>query len=477
MKKTALVLALGSAFAGAALAQSSVTLYGIADVGVLRAPVADANTGSPNATGTFTPATGVTAGKVNQTVMQSGQQSGSRLGFRGTEDLGNGLSAVFTLEQRVEFDTGGSSSSGQNGAATVGVGGRQFERQIFAGLSSKTAGTLTFGRQYTPQFDIQVRTDALAYGMAGSFTSGAGFGMMASRASNAIKYVSPNWGGFQGRLLYSFGGSGLAAAGSGTNEIAPNTTSNTATNTGNTVDKAADKALGLGFSWENKQILAGYTYTKSYAGAGTGNPALISSTFTATSVNPVYVNNVAVGSVNGYGPAAGTVSALNPAYSSGDGFEKWHTFNFSYDFNVAKVFLNYVNVKNSISSNFITGTITGNATVTGAGNNGINNSWTARGDRNIINAAVAVPFGANKVTVSYSKFNDKGFLDQDASLIGLAYEYSLSKRTNLYAQAARMANKNSAVWGFGGAGYGATNLSTVGGQSGVAFGVGMRHAF
>ena len=435
MKKTALVLALGSAFAGAALAQSSVTIYGVADVGVARAPVFDGNT---------TAAT--TQGKVNQTVVQSGQTSGSRLGFRGTEDLGNGLSAVFTLEQRVEFDNGGSSNSSQTTNGTVGTGGLQFERQIFAGISSKQAGALTFGRQYTPQFDIQVKTEPLGYGTFGSFTS-AGFGLQASRASNSLKYVSPSFSGVQARLQYSFGGSGLAFAGSAQNELAPSSTA------GATVEKTGDKMLGLGLSYEGNGIVAGYTYTKSYAGA-----------VGAAVANPgTTVNNVTVAAA-----PAGLVA--NPAYTSATGAETWNNFNFSYDFKVAKVFANYSGIKNDISSNLYLVTTT-------ATNAAPNNSTRARGDRNIINAGVSVPFGANKVTLSYSKFNDKGYLDQDASLWGALYEYTLSKRTNVYVQAARISNKNSAVWGFGGAGYSASNLSSNGGESGTAYGVGLRHTF
>jgi len=79
MKKSFLALALMSAFSGAAFAQSSVTIYGLVDVGVQ----------------------GLSNGNGKQAKVESGQESGSRLGFKGTEDLGGGLKANFVLEQGI----------------------------------------------------------------------------------------------------------------------------------------------------------------------------------------------------------------------------------------------------------------------------------------------------------------------------------------------------------------------------------------
>ena len=103
-----------------ACAQSSlVTIYGIIDAAVERVsnvgPAAASISRMPGLTGTFP----------------------SRLGFRGTEDLGDGLRAVFVLEQGFSPDTG-----------TLNQGGRMFGRQAFVGLSDSW-GTISFGRQYT----------------------------------------------------------------------------------------------------------------------------------------------------------------------------------------------------------------------------------------------------------------------------------------------------------------------------------------
>eukprot|EP01040_Poterioochromonas_malhamensis_P026971 gene26971-34042_t len=104
MKKSLLALSLLSAF-GVASAQSSVTMYGVVDAGI-------------------TYDNGPSAGTV--TKLESGIESGSRLGFRGTEDLGSGLKALFVLEQGFDIDTGRS-----------GQGGRLFGRQAWVGLNSE----------------------------------------------------------------------------------------------------------------------------------------------------------------------------------------------------------------------------------------------------------------------------------------------------------------------------------------------------
>ncbi len=103
MKKSLLALAVLSAFAGVASAQSSVTLYGIIDMNLQR--------NDPKA-----------GGAASTTGVNSGHQSGSRWGVRGSEDLGGGLSAVFTLEGGYSGDTG---LQGQ---------GALFGRQVWAGL-------------------------------------------------------------------------------------------------------------------------------------------------------------------------------------------------------------------------------------------------------------------------------------------------------------------------------------------------------
>src|SRR5689334_13059243 len=115
MKKSLLALVALGAFAGAAHAQSTVTLYGISDEGFMF---------NNNAKGKHLYS------------MASGVMQGSRWGLRGTEDLGGGLKAVFVLENGFDVNTG-----------ALKQGGLEFGRQAYVGLSSGF-GTVTLGRQY-----------------------------------------------------------------------------------------------------------------------------------------------------------------------------------------------------------------------------------------------------------------------------------------------------------------------------------------
>ncbi|MGF6764792.1 putative porin [Paraburkholderia sp. GAS33] len=177
MKKTSVALLALGAFAGAAHAQSSVTLYGIVDTGIL----------------------------INNNVKglheyALSQATSSRWGLKGTEDLGGGLSAIFDLENGFTTGTG-----------ALSQGGLEFGRKAFVGLSSKQFGTLTAGRQYSVSNDY---TASFASG-ADWAASGLGYGTRASdvdnvdtsnRIQNSLKYESPNYNGLQVGLLYSLGG-------------------------------------------------------------------------------------------------------------------------------------------------------------------------------------------------------------------------------------------------------------------------------
>nr|WP_229489524.1 porin [Pseudoduganella namucuonensis] len=167
-----LALILGAS-AGMAAAQSAVTVYGVVDVALVRE-------------------IGAAAG--SSTKLTSGVASGSRLGFKGTEDLGNGLSAVFLLENGFQADTG-----------AMGQGGLLFGRQAYVGLQSR-AGALTLGRQYTPQYLAIAGADPFGSGMAGDTKNlMAATGNSASRMDNSIKYASPALNGVSAELVYGAG--------------------------------------------------------------------------------------------------------------------------------------------------------------------------------------------------------------------------------------------------------------------------------
>jgi len=143
MKKSLLALAAMGAFAAAAQAQSSVTVYG----------VLDASYTSIEASQTAVGATTATTQKVRNTVNGDGALSTSRLGFRGVEDLGGGMSAQFVLEfDLINIGLGGTGEgAAQNSTAVSGAStstGRGFgPRYSYIGLSDKGMGTLRLGRQ------------------------------------------------------------------------------------------------------------------------------------------------------------------------------------------------------------------------------------------------------------------------------------------------------------------------------------------
>ncbi|MCA8237610.1 porin [Burkholderia cenocepacia] len=175
MKKSLLALVALGAFAGAAHAQSSVTLYGIIDEGFLF----NNNAGGKHLYG-----------------LASGVMQGSRFGLRGTEDLGGGLKAIFTLENGFDVNSG-----------RLGQGGLMFGRQAYVGLSSQY-GTVTLGRQYDSVVDFVGPLEAGDQwgGYIAAHPGDLDNFNNAYRVNNAVKFTSQSYGGFTFGGLYSFGG-------------------------------------------------------------------------------------------------------------------------------------------------------------------------------------------------------------------------------------------------------------------------------
>ncbi|QCP50659.1 porin [Trinickia violacea] len=175
MKKSLIALAVTSAVAAPAFAQSSVTLYGIIDTGITYVN----NTGG-----------------AHQFKMSSGVIQGSRWGLKGTEDLGGGTKAIFQLENGFNVGTG-----------TLGQGSREFGRQAYVGLTNNTYGTLTLGRQYDPVVDnAQPTTFNGQWGAYFSHPADIDNTDNGFRINNAVKYVSPRFYGVQAEGMYAFGG-------------------------------------------------------------------------------------------------------------------------------------------------------------------------------------------------------------------------------------------------------------------------------
>lgn len=167
MNKKIIAAAILAAGAGAASAQSGVTIYGIADAGLVRE----------------------SGGVANYTKLSSGVASASRIGFRGVEDLGGGMAAIYTLETGYRIDTG-----------DVDAAGTIFNRQAFVGLKNG-AGTLTLGRQYTPWHQALAQVgDPFGTGYAGTSKNQFPDSGTNVRASNTVLYTAPVINGFSADL-------------------------------------------------------------------------------------------------------------------------------------------------------------------------------------------------------------------------------------------------------------------------------------
>lgn len=163
---------------GTAHAQSSVTLYGVADAGL-----------------SYTS----NAGGAPQYAMTTGNENGTRWGMRGSEDLGGGLKAIFDLEGGYDITNG-----------KLFQNGDEFGRNAYVGFES-SYGTLTLGRQYTSSSNIVGPFIAGGNWAAG----GAGYGAHPgdvdnldafNEIDNAVQFQSNSYGGFTFGGDYSFGG-------------------------------------------------------------------------------------------------------------------------------------------------------------------------------------------------------------------------------------------------------------------------------
>jgi predicted porin len=414
MKKSLFAMAAVTAFAGAAQAQSSVTVYGIIDYGYQYA-------GQRNATG----ANGATVTNQNTSGFSGNGESTSRLGFKGNEDLGGGASAFFTIEAALNTDTQGILGSGATS-----------NRQMFVGLGKKGLGNASIGIQYTPVHEAVGVTDPggannqngnVIYDRTGGFgaasgqvVAGTGVGLNSVsgmstntsytvRSTNALVLKSENIAGFTAKAMLVQGGKDT----------------NTASGTGTGVDNSG-WGLGADYTWQKLYVTAAY---QSFINQTQGGATL---------------NTMTVG-YNGAG--------ITPGVNSKDGQQYYAA---TYDFGIVKAFAQYVNRK---VVNY------GNA------NNYVSRSAQQIGVRAPITPAVqvwasagtgSINAGGNNLTPS--KFN--GWQ--------LGSDYMLSKRTNLYAiygQTATSGNVMATAYGTN------TATTAANSYNANSYAVGVRHTF
>lgn len=194
MQKKIIALAVAGLMSGAAFAQSNVTVYGIVDMSYIHSSSSDSGA------------------LKSRTGLDSGSQSGSRIGFRGEEALGGGNKVGFVLENSIGVDTGA---------------GPSMTRQSFL-YAAGSWGTLAAGRQYTPQFGLLAAVDPFGVGTIGDAIAGRGVyetgvaGSNVIRLDNLLAYISPSFGGLTvtaGYTMDAVGNEAVTLKGTDSNNI------------------------------------------------------------------------------------------------------------------------------------------------------------------------------------------------------------------------------------------------------------------
>ena len=430
MKKLSLVTAaiMGLLSTSAATAQSTVTIYGLLDGG-------------------YNHITGLRNGTANR--IDSGIMEGSRFGLRGSEDIGGGYKAIFTLENRLELDTGSVSnrapSGGQipdrliqanrltptlsaaqqaglqplfntvaygNAAGTVGTAGgigagvgvnvsatpNLFDRQAYAGLVTPF-GAFTLGRQYTPAYLV-----------------GASFDASQTQSSLSVGQVAPT--GIDIRLgntvQYGIQAAGVTAAllyGAG--EVAGNSSASRFYG-GMVIYKGNGFSLGYGHN-ERKNSLGQKSLTNNVFGGTVdlGPGTLYGQYTTIKDENPE------------------TLVLISPAFAAAGPLAP----------TVATAYANAL-----------------------------------QQDARQMHIGYKLTSGVHTVVVAYNRLDDKRPNNADTTSYGTTYTFALSKRTNLNAVLTRFNNTGSGQAAPGGGGFlgGVTSAAGVG-STNVAFGI--RHTF
>ena len=414
MKKSLFAVAALSAIAGAAQAQSSVTVYGLLDMGYV-----GSNAKAVSAAGTTIKTTTSSFGQ--------SQEQTSRLGFKGTEDLGGGASAFFTVEMGLTpqnpnigggVDKDGFQSNTNNAGSTLD------NRQSFVGLKKSGIGQAAFGRQYTPIFNAGAATDASQYanvvgnvayqgssiagvdGQSG-VTAGSTNVAFTNRASNALTFNSDKFAGFGVNGMYALNNSNATQFAS--NQQISNGVSSAGGNT----------------NWNGWGLSADYTWQKLYLTAAyqSFKTQYSNATFQAAGVTNVGTSIVGAQTLAATGVFQPQTLSDKQTYVGG-----------TYDFGILKAYAQWVGrkVQQDNASAF--------TTAVGAGAQ-LNRTAQQIGVRSYITPTIEAwgSIGNGKYTgpvaVATSGGQTAGSVPASVSFVGwqLGSNYYLSKRTNLYA--------------------------------------------
>lgn len=423
MKNSIMAALIGACFATPALAQSSVQIYGIADAGIMW------QRGGP-------------------TKIISGGADGSRLGFKGTEDIGGGYKAIFNLEARVEIDTGAQSPTLINenqgfyltrgmealpapilgalrsalqppGGPSVNPEKALFDRTAMVGLITPF-GAFLLGRMYTPGYEVFSAADVFESGTAGTWgtiTGGsAGFTALGAdiRSQESVQYRIALPSGIGGSVMYGARNSGYLGR--------------------------YDKFYGAALTYKANGWDVGIAHNQ-------GRDLDERPSLRTTTVGGSYV----LGDFKlfaGYHQQRNRHSALLRDYIGG-----WDTL-------IAPRVAPLGAATAAALRNVFVTNVTANSQI----------------DARSFQFGAHYKIGAGRVMASYAHQDDRARFDNDADQYALGYDHFLSKRTDLYAVASLIKNDNEAQYSPGTAGS-PGGFTRSPGEDGRAFQIGVRHRF
>ena len=376
MQKKLIALAVASVVSGGAFAQSNVTVYGRIDYALKQS-------------------SGDSGGLVNQkstTSFAEGVQAGSRIGFKGAEDLGNGLKAIFELEYGLAVDesanhvinTAAAATPNANGGSVkfTGTAATWLNRHSYVGLTGGF-GTVVGGR-----------LDGVRYNIFNGYDNSLGAAnfvqitRQVDRANNAIAYISPNFNGFSFVAAY------------GTHILGAN---------GTVLGATPGAAAGL----------TGLNATTTENPGNLGDFKL--ATFKVDYVNgPMQltfdVEQVKAKDISGSGALAALGGGLTDKISV-------MTIGGSYDFGMIKVSGVYDTLKDEL---------------TRAGTLQEKHTWFI---------SAKMPFGQWSAKTTYGKSEDQQNSAADVKKFGIGIDYALSKRTTVYADYGKVSNGSASYVG------------------------------
>ena len=413
MKKVMTAVGLVAACAGAAQAQSSVIVYGIIDAGYVGG-------NSRISSSAITTNGGQTKTTVNQ--FGSNAESSSRIGLKGVEDLGGGMTAFFTTEFQLEPQDQTLSGNSNNGL---------FNRQAFVGLKKNDLGQAAVGLQYTPIFNAGLATDP------GAFNNLAGNVIYASTKGIASASAGQTYIGFTARTANTLSFKTASFAGVTASGIYTlNNKNESQSQTGSTISggntNASGWGLGLDYTYNKFYIAAAYQALKQFT---TADSLLTPSTTNSHEWTNAQAN---VGTTASALPGGNALNVQDNQFYAGA----------TYDFGIVKTYAQYLTRKatSTITPNYYLGRSAEQLGVRGYVTSNIE-AWGSAG------LGRYKAMGLNSPTANFNGWQ-------------VGSNYWFSKRTNLYAM------------------YGQTVVSNATTASGVTasasinnYAIGMRHTF